>query len=262
MRKKDKAKRYSGVSFGGIFQKVTIYGNKYTLEFGKNRGKSYGYSIKKNTRFMSLMSRFYLLFPLLDIGVVAGYFFSSYLDEMFKNTSLPSVDIGITIPEIYIQIFWYFFVFSQYVLLYFLFMRGVSKWHGTEHKFISALEDNESIDDVKKYNPIHERCGGTLMPTIIFASVMWYFIYSYTGILFGQMTFMTFCIFLNVRYFHKYDKIGLWVGKRIQKYFTIREPDEWQLELGKVAVKEFLLAEKGQDFNANKDVMQRFNNDK
>jgi hypothetical protein len=37
MRKKDKAKRYSGVSFGGIFQKVTIYGNKYTLEFGKNR---------------------------------------------------------------------------------------------------------------------------------------------------------------------------------------------------------------------------------
>ena len=47
---------------------------------------------------------------------------------------------------------------------------------------------------------------------------------------------------------HKYDKIGIWFGKWLQRHFTVSEPDSWQINLGRVAVKELVKAENKEEF--------------
>jgi hypothetical protein len=74
------------------------------------------------------------------------------------------------------------------------------------------------------------------------------FIHSYTGIPFGEFTIVTILLFLNVKFFHKYDKFGIWFGKKFQKYFSISEPSDWQLKIGQKAMNNLLKAEKEEKY--------------
>jgi len=237
--------KYSGVSFGGIIQRVLIMGKKYTLVYGYDRKEDkYGYGIKENSRF-SFLKKMYFIFPLFDLGGIIGYFFMMWILSMGGGGTGPPSDP--LIPSYVWEIIMYGLIFSMYVILYFLIMRGVRTWHGSEHKIIASMEKND-LDNAKNYDPIHERCGGTLLPTIFVAAFIWLYIASYTGIIFGQYTFITICVYMNVKLFHKYDKIGIWVGKWVQRHFTISEPEDWKLKLGQAGARQFLKAEKGENF--------------
>lgn len=235
---------FSGVSLGGIFQRVHVYGKDYKATFGKVwRKKEYDFSVKKMKTDDKIFSRFYFFFPLIDIFAFLLFLLFNFLSGIIESSGIK----GPIVSPVIVQVAVIGFIIFEYLFLYFVLIRGVRKWHGTEHKVISALENND-IDNAKSYSAIHERCGGTLIPTIIFAYVLWYFFALHTGIVFGHMTFITLFIVANVKVFHKYDKFGIWFGKQFQKYFSVREPDDWQLDIGKVAVRNLLLAEQGKDY--------------
>lgn len=236
--------RFSGVSFGGIFQRVHVHGKDYKATFGKVwRKKEYDFSVKKMKIDDKIFSRFYFFFPLIDVAAFLFYLFFNFLGGIIDSSGIKVP----TVSPVAIQVGVIVFIIFEYLFLYLILIRGVRKWHGTEHKVISALENND-IDNAKSYSAIHERCGGTLIPTIIFAYILWYFFALYTGIVFGNFTFITLFIVVNVKVFHKYDKFGIWFGKLFQKYFSVKEPDDWQLDIGKVAVRNLLLAEQGKDY--------------
>ena len=190
-----------------------------------------------------IFSRFYFFFPLIDIGAFLLYHFLNFLGGVIESSGIK----GPTMSFATLQFFVIGFIIFEYLFLYFVLVRSVRRWHGTEHKVIAAIENND-IDNAKSYSPIHERCGGTLLPTIIFAYAVWIFFASYTGIIFGQMTFIALFIVANVKVFHKYDKFGIWFGKQFQRYFSVSEPHDWQLDMGKIAVRNLLLAEQDKDY--------------
>lgn len=235
--------KFSGVSFGGIFQRVHVHGKSYKATFGKVwKKKEYNFSVKKMKTNDKVFSRFYFFFPLIDVSAFLVSQLIIFLGKVLGGSGIMPIVSSDVLQSILIG-----FLIFEYLFLYFVLIRGVRKWHGTEHKVISALENND-IDNAKSYSAIHERCGGTLIPTIIFASCVWYFFASYTGLVFGHMTFISLFIVANVKVFHKYDKFGIWFGKLFQKYFSVREPDDWQLNIGKIAVKNLLLAEQGKEY--------------
>jgi len=253
--------KFSGISFGGRNPNVTVYGKTHKVIFGRikkgqNQGK-FGYEVHENKGSWSSLKKLCVLFPMFDVVVFLTYTFAGSVAQFFIDLFAPiSETIGPSLPTISISIellSWLItggllcLYFLLYILLYILVFKGVRKWHGTEHKVIIAAE-NHDIENAKKYDPIAERCGGTLLPTILLGYFVWVLIFNYTGILFGQMTITTIFIFMNVKYFHKYDKVGIYVGKLVQKYLTIKEPDDWQLHLGKQAMKSLIEAETSEKY--------------
>lgn len=234
------AEKYSGVSLGGIIQRVKIYGDKFVLIYGKDKNDDLTYEVRPLTKIEKLSKKIYLVFPLLDVFIIIGTLFFVFLTSILVPDS-----IGGTSSKILSLIGKYgpiVFIFLEYFLLYKLIAKGVATWHGSEHKIISAMENND-IDNAKNYDPIHERCGGTLLPTIVFSQIIWSYFSMKTGIFFGMFTFMSFFIYLNIKFFHKYDKFGIWFGKWLQRKFTVREPHKWQLDIGIEGAKELVIAE-------------------
>lgn len=254
--------KFSGMSFGGRYPGVTIRGKKHKAIFGKLdnskrekkrfgkmwRKNGYGFCVKKKRFgdiFMSMM--IFVLFPLIDLSVFSTYYILSNVKIKVPSVIISAGQKLSTIPPIFQNILLIVWFVLWLFLIYYLVFRGVRKWHGTEHKLIASAENND-IENAKKYSPIHERCGGTLMPTILLGYIIWMFIYSRTGIIFGGYSIIGVLIFCNIKFFHKYDKIGIWFGKLLQKYVTVKEPNNWQLSLGKVAMKNLYLAEEGKEY--------------
>lgn len=234
------AKKYSGISFGGIFQRVKIYGDRFVLIYGKDKN-DLKYEVRPLTTFEKLSKKLYLLFPLLDVFIIIGALLFAFLTSIL----IPDPIGGETPSKLFSLIAQYgpiVIIIIEYVLLYKLIIKGLATWHGSEHKIIAAMENND-IDNAKDYDPIHERCGGTLLPTIIFSQIVWSYFSMKTGIFFGMFTCMSFFVYLNVKFFHKYDKLGIWFGKWLQRKFTVREPHKWQLDIGIKGAKELIIAE-------------------
>ena len=252
--KKDKLK-FGGISFGGKKPSVRIYGDTHKLFFGRfKKEKKYGYVVEKKKKRDFFLKYFYLLFPLYDVFI----YFSMYPPESVVNATKPvthgASEISKSLGGFYIPswgyvILMFLYFFMVYYLLYLLIFRGVRPWHGTEHKVISAAESND-LKNVKSYNPIHERCGGTLLPTMALGYIIFLLLFYFIGLQFGIMTIVTALVFLNVKYFHKYDKIGIWFGKKFQKYFSVKEPEDWQLKLGTEGMRELVKAEQNKKYKA------------
>jgi len=245
--------RFGGMSFGGKYPHVTIFGKTHKLRFGRSKKeKAYGFTVKKKNKIDFFLKYFYFLFPLYDLFVYFVLNPPKQVTETVKPVSdviikhSPKIE-GLYIPSwIYILIL-ILYTFALYYGMYLMMFKGVRKWHGTEHKVISAAENND-LKNVKSYNPIHERCGGTILPTFIFGYILFLIFYAITGIPYGEMTLVTILVFLNIKFFHKYDKFGIWFGKKFQKYVSISEPDDWQLKLGTEGMKELVRAEQNKEF--------------
>jgi len=252
----NKKLKFGGISFGGKKPYVRIYGRKYKLFFGRDKKeKQYGYKVEKKKKKDFFLKYFYFLFPLYDLFV----FFVLNPPKAVTTATKPIVDTvsdigesvgGFYIPSWGIILLMFLYAFTMYYMLYLVLFKGVRTWHGTEHKVISAAEE-DNLKNAKKYNPIHERCGGTLLPTMLFGYFVFIAFFFLTGIPYGEMTFITLLLFLNIKYFHKYDKFGIWFGKKFQKYISISEPTDWQLKLGVKGMNELVKAEKGQKFNVS-----------
>lgn len=257
----EKKLKFGGISFGGKYPNVSIYGKTHKATFGRRRlGRkssllSYEFKISEKTKTNYFLRYFYFFYPLID---VVKYFAMNppKIITDIVNSIGDKVTSTITIPSWFyhvVSICLVFLMITLYYLLYRLIFKGVRTWHGAEHKVISAAENND-LDNVKKYNPIHERCGGTLLPTIFLGYILWMILFLKTGLMYGEFTIITILLFLNIKFFHKYDKIGIWVGKKIQKYFTVKEPDDWQIRLGTSAMKNLVKAEMGEDYTPQKIV--------
>jgi len=247
---------------GGIVQSVNLFGKKYKARFGRSpeNKNEYGFTVEEKKLSDLIAQRFFYLFPLVDLLIVILYYadFSFIFDKVAKrlpSVPIPSVSLPFETVLLIANIVCISLLITYFLGLYFIMLRGVRKWHGCEHKVISAAENND-IDNAKKYSPIHERCGGTLMPTIFVGYAIWGIVVWQTGFAFGFLTFVTVLIYFNVKYFHKYDKVGIWFGKWLQRHATVSEPDDWQLELGKVAMKNLYLAETGKEYVKTKVVLK------
>jgi len=244
--------RFSGMSFGGIYGGgTTIFSKRYKLNIYKNSKTKEWERVVKKKWFPISNHFFFLLFPIIDVLYYVIEFksyliynFINWVVNPFKNVST-SVDVSA--PSFYIliwvfQIIIYFLIGFFFVFLYFVCFKGVRKWHGCEHKVIVASENND-LDNAIKYNPISDRCGGTYMITIYLTmGLYWYscFYIFHLMVPIGIMTFILLVIELESRLFHKYNRLGIWFGKLIQRYCTIKEPEEWQLKLGINGMKELI----------------------
>ena len=69
----DKKLKFGGISFGGKYPKVTIYGKTHKAIFGRNRlcrkssSLSYGFKISKKEKRNYFLRYFYFFYPLIDI---------------------------------------------------------------------------------------------------------------------------------------------------------------------------------------------------
>lgn len=242
MRRRYRHQLDGELKFSGISSThgTSIWSNNYHIHISKNKK----YTIKKK-KMKSRTHLIFLIFPLID---VINYLIVYEGLTLEMSTLDPISPDGLTGVSLFISIS--FFIFLIYLGLYFiaylirtadiLHIKDLPYWHGLEHKLISSAQHND-VDNVKNYSPIVPDCGGTYMFTIL----IFYAIYLLFNIFFiGQWTLLFLAITFEMRHVHKYNKIGLWLGKKIQEKLTVKEPHDWQLELGIKPMKKLLELER------------------
>jgi uncharacterized protein YqhQ len=241
--------KFSGISFGGVFGGgTTIFSKHFKLEISKDRKTKEWVHVCKKRKLASTINPMLLIFIPIDflyyllefqkglltsIGNSIGSFIASLLRTVKLDNvhvSVPSVSIPLWVLELALVIFLIFYLYFAYWLAF----KGVSTWHGCEHKLIAAAENND-LPNVKKYSPINDRCGGTFLFSMYgIMAIYWAFAFYVLKmeIPVGIMTVTMGFAFMEAKYFHKYNIIGLWIGRYLQKKLTVKEPQDWKLELG------------------------------
>ena len=234
--------KYSGMSFGGFFGGgLTVSSQKFKLNIYKDRKtKQYTYNVKRK-RIPTTFPVFFFIFPLLDLILyVAQYRPDIIITAGSKiNIGLPSFYIPIWI----FNILMYSLLIGLFIFLYYFSFKGVATWHGCEHKIIEAAEKND-VDNAILYSPISDRCGGTYMFSIYGSmAVYWFVAFKFFNVFVpvGFMTFSVLIVFLESRLFHKYNFVGIWLGRKLQKYVTIKEPETWKIQLGIKGMNELIM---------------------
>ncbi|MDD4527970.1 MAG: DUF1385 domain-containing protein [Candidatus Margulisbacteria bacterium] len=131
-------------------------------------------------------------------------------------------------------------------------MREIYRYHGAEHKTVHAYEDKVelTVENVKKYSPIHQRCGTSFIAVLIFVSVV---LFSFFGILpiFTRVLLKLLMLpvvagiaYEIIRLSAKVDKfwylnIFVWPGIFLQK-LTTAEPGDKEIRAAIAALKEVI----------------------
>lgn len=255
MSEKEKLK-FSGMSFGGYWGGgTTIFSPHYKLTIHKNsKTKKFGFSVKKR-RFISLFT----IFMSLAIPLDAFYYILQFKTELlidfiniilvfFRTVPIPGsgTSTTITIPIWIIETVCYAVLLGYFLFIYFFAFKGVATWHGCEHKLIASAENND-VENMRNYSRINDRCGGCYMFTLYtFMIVYWLTLYYAFNIFIpvGMLTLTFLLMFLERKYFHEYNWIGIRIGRILQDKITTAEPLEYQIELGIPGMKELLEKEK------------------
>ncbi|MBI2110011.1 DUF1385 domain-containing protein [Candidatus Woesearchaeota archaeon] len=150
-------------------------------------------------------------------------------------------------------------IFVGYVLVISLFkdVRRTFEYHGAEHKAIACFENKEklSVNNIKKYSPIHERCGTAFIFIVLIVSVFVFsliqggFWQKFLGrlVLIPLVAGISYEILkLNARYKFFLFKVFVIPGVFMQ-YITTREPDNMQIKTALTAVQNILKKEKHLD---------------
>ena len=139
-------------------------------------------------------------------------------------------------------------------------IRRVFEYHGAEHKSIHCYEANEelTVENIKKYPIMHKRCGTSFLFMVMLVSIV---VLSFFGWPNPLMRFLTrilaFPIIAGISYEvnrfmgkheNKLCSVLSFPGMMIQKYATVREPDDSQIEVAIAALKSVLPSE-GEDDN-------------
>ncbi|MDU2219416.1 DUF1385 domain-containing protein [Finegoldia magna] len=138
-------------------------------------------------------------------------------------------------------------------------MKRVFEYHGAEHKSIYCYEQglDLTVENVRKQSRLHPRCGTSFLFTVMIISIL---VLSLVGWPNPLMRMMYRIILLPVivsisyeinRLIGKYDntitallvKPGLWV----QKFFTVREPDDKMIEVAILALKSVIPEKEDED---------------
>lgn len=133
------------------------------------------------------------------------------------------------------------------------------QYHGAEHKTIHCYEAGEdlTVENVKKYSILHPRCGTSFLFMVMIVSI---FVLSLFGWPSPLKRFLVRIVMLPVIAGISYE-INRLIGKSdsslayylsypglmIQKYATVKEPDDEQIEVAIVALKGVITSDKEED---------------
>jgi uncharacterized protein YqhQ len=198
----------------------------------------------------------------LKIIILFGVTFSSYIIEIFnvfflrEKWSLKKFSILILAGlscyiYAFLNIFYMFLPLIPLLLLLKNEIINTLKYHGAEHKVINMYEytnnvDNVTIESVKKFSKIHNRCGSNLIILIIPIGLLVYLI---TEVFFPtiliessyEILWSIAVLIIGTKMLQLFQKPVLSKllrpGLFIQKYLTTREPDDQQIEVALCALK-------------------------
>jgi uncharacterized protein YqhQ len=224
----NKMGKFSGMSYPGGCE---IYGDNHKVHIFERDGHTkYEICKKRNLKVNPVL----LMLPLLDVAIVFAPEIYAFVAAILPEDTGDFLSI---IPE------WAVAaisaagtaVFLYYILRMLILSR---RWHGCEHKLIAAAENNDIIN-AKEYSPIQDSCGTTYVFTMFMSSLVAY-------LLFGQVyiTFIVIMLILESKTFHKYNAMGIAIGRFIQKYNAL-EPEGYKLHVGMKGMKELVKADGG-----------------
>jgi uncharacterized protein YqhQ len=152
------------------------------------------------------------------------------------------------------------FIFILYIVLIGLWgeMRRIFEYHGAEHKVIHAFESGRDLDieGIKLFSPLHPRCGTSFLMIVMIMSIL---IFSFIPQSWSfAMKLASRLVLIPVIAGVSYEALKLSAklrdnpavrllvapGLALQR-LTTREPDEKQIEVALVALKEVLSMEEG-----------------
>ncbi|MBR97067.1 MAG: hypothetical protein CL887_01045, partial [Dehalococcoidia bacterium] len=149
-------------------------------------------------------------------------------------------------------------IFLLYVFLIGLMkdIKRVYMYHGAEHMTVHAQENNDplSIENVRKYNTAHPRCGTAFLLTVMVVSII---IFTFiprdpVWVLYGSRILLIPVIasisYEFIRMTGKYQSISLFravsIPNLMMQKLTTREPDDLQIEVAIEAMQAALDADK------------------
>lgn len=139
-------------------------------------------------------------------------------------------------------------------------IKRVFEYHGAEHKSIHCYENGEelTVENIKKYPIMHKRCGTSFLFMVMIVSVVVLSFFGWPNI---YMRILSRILALPIvggisyeinRLIGKYDNklcnTLSYPGVLIQKYATVKEPNEEQIEVAILAL-ESVLPRKGENDN-------------
>jgi len=273
-----KSKHYYSVAVRNLDDKIEVKGEKFISATKKKkllglpfiRGiitlvemmilglKSLSYSANIATEEEEEDSPIYMIVSFL-IAIAFAIFIFKYIPliiAQFINSKVLSSDSSVFLSLIdgIVKIF----IFFLYVVLISLWseIRTVFQYHGAEHKTVHCYEHNLKliVKNVKKFSPIHPRCGTCFILIVLMLSI---FVYSFipNGLsLFWKLALRILLLPLIAGISYEILKLaakfpnnlilkamtlpGIWFQK-----LTTREPSDKQMEVAIKALKEVIKLE-------------------
>lgn len=131
-------------------------------------------------------------------------------------------------------------------------IKRVFEYHGAEHKSIHCYENGEelTVENIKKYPIMHKRCGTSFLFMVMIVSIVVLSFFGWPNLLFRILSrVIALPIIGGISYeinklIGRYDNsicnVMSYPGLLIQKYATVREPDDKQIEVAIEALKSVL----------------------
>ena len=194
----------------------------------------------------TVMVVFSMIFALIMAFLLFGML-PSFIIGFLRSTSLNPVILSLFEGIVKISMFLgYVAIISRMKDV-----RRVFEYHGAEHKTIHCLESGEelTVENVKKFTTLHPRCGTSFLLIVFIVSIIIFTFISWNNIL---IRVLLKAVLLPLVAGISYEIIR-WSGKNegvlvniisypglmVQK-LTTKEPDEKQIEVALVALKEVL----------------------
>jgi uncharacterized protein YqhQ len=179
------------------------------------------------------------VFLSIAIAVVVFMILPNFLTNLFSDRIENSILLNLIEGLIRIFIFFLYVVWVSKLED----VRRVFEYHGAEHKSIHAYENGVplTVENVKKFSILHPRCGTSFLFMVMIVSIV---VLSFFGWPNPVMRILTRIIMLPVIAGIAYE-INRFIGKSnskfcyylsypgllIQKYATVKEPDDSQIEV-------------------------------
>ncbi len=151
-------------------------------------------------------------------------------------------------------------IFLGYVLVISLIkdIKRVYRYHGAEHKTISAYENEEElkVENVRKYKTLHPRCGTSYLFLVMIISIVLFSLLGHSSNLFARIGLRLLMLPLVAGVSYEFLKFAAkgeslffrairWPGMQLQR-LTTAEPDDAMLEVAILAF-EAALGEKSDE---------------
>ncbi len=185
------------------------------------------------------------------VGILVFFLAPLYITKLFNFKSYFVFNVVDGVIRII------FFLIYLAVISFFKDIKRVFEYHGAEHKAIYTYEKGEelNINNAKKYTTLHPRCGTSFLIIVFIISIFVFSLIPKSSPFWikavSRIVFIPLIAGISYEALKLSDKFkenffvkilimpGLWLQK-----ITTKEPDDTQLEVAIVALKEVLNSEK------------------